>query len=64
MFYSISSTQPGLTGVDLGQFLIKKVAEKVKVRFACIPHCLATTDISAFASCFVPDKLDHSLCFP
>lgn len=32
VFYSISSTQPGLSGVDLGNFLIKKVARMVQVR--------------------------------
>lgn len=31
VFYSISSTQPGLSGVDLGHLLIKRVAEKVMV---------------------------------
>jgi hypothetical protein len=31
VFYSISSTQPGLAGVDLGHFLISDVAKKVKV---------------------------------
>eukprot|EP00955_Chlamydomonas_euryale_P082568 363740-Chlamydomonas_euryale.AAC.31 len=42
VFYSISSTQPGLSGVDLGHFLIKKAAELVKVsvpgrhRIACL----------------------------
>jgi hypothetical protein len=27
IFYSINSTQPGLAGVDLGNFLIKRVGE-------------------------------------
>lgn len=31
VFYSISSTQRGLSGVDLGQMLIKRVADLVKV---------------------------------
>ncbi|PKA51451.1 malonyl-CoA decarboxylase [Apostasia shenzhenica] len=30
LFYSISSTQPGLSGVNLGKFLIKRVIELVK----------------------------------
>ncbi|KAH9606203.1 hypothetical protein KSS87_002006 [Heliosperma pusillum] len=30
LFYSISSTQPGLAGVNLGKFLIKRVIELVK----------------------------------
>ena len=30
IFYSISSTQPGLRGVDLGNFLIKRVVETLR----------------------------------
>lgn len=30
LFYSISSTQPGLSGINLGKFLIKRVIELVK----------------------------------
>ncbi|ETV68675.1 hypothetical protein, variant [Aphanomyces astaci] len=30
IFYSISSTQPGLQGVDLGNFLIKQVAKRLQ----------------------------------
>ncbi|OVA09748.1 Malonyl-CoA decarboxylase [Macleaya cordata] len=30
LFYSISSTQPGLAGINLGKFLIKRVIELVK----------------------------------
>lgn len=30
IFYSISSTQAGLTGIDLGNFLIKQVVSKLK----------------------------------
>ncbi|XP_056687350.1 uncharacterized protein [Spinacia oleracea] len=30
LFYSISSSQPGLTGINLGKFLIKRVIELVK----------------------------------
>jgi hypothetical protein len=31
VFYSISSTQPGLAGVDLGHFLISDVAKRITV---------------------------------
>ncbi len=31
VFYSISSTQPGLRGIELGHFLIKRVAESLLV---------------------------------
>jgi len=32
-FYSITNTQPGLSGVDLGNFLIKQVVEEMQVEF-------------------------------
>ena len=32
-FYSISNCQPGLKGVNLGNFLIKRVAERLKAEF-------------------------------
>lgn len=41
LFYSISSTQPGLAGINLGKFLIKRVIELVK---RDMPH------ISTFAT--------------
>ncbi|PON52145.1 Malonyl-CoA decarboxylase [Parasponia andersonii] len=41
LFYSISSTQPGLSGINLGKFLIKRVITLVK---RDMPH------ISAFAT--------------
>jgi malonyl-CoA decarboxylase len=36
IFYSISSTQPGLSGVDLGNFLIKRVAKDVSRELPCV----------------------------
>mmetsp|Transcript_98796 Transcript_98796/g.282462 ORF Transcript_98796/g.282462 Transcript_98796/m.282462 type:complete len:412 (-) Transcript_98796:317-1552(-) len=33
IFYSITSTQPGLRGVDMGNFLIKAVVQKVRSEF-------------------------------
>ncbi len=30
VFYSISNCQPGLRGVSMGNFLIKRVAEQLK----------------------------------
>ncbi|XP_061340765.1 uncharacterized protein LOC133287219 isoform X2 [Gastrolobium bilobum] len=41
LFYSISSTQPGLSGINLGKFLIKRVVKLVKRE---MPH------ISTFAT--------------
>lgn len=34
VFYSISSSQPGLKGIELGHFLIQRVAERLTVRAA------------------------------
>ena len=39
-FYSISNCQPGLKGVSLGNFLIKRVAERLKERAAAAAHLL------------------------
>ena len=36
VFYSISSTQRGLAGVDLGNFLIKQVARQVQAEFPSV----------------------------
>ena len=36
VFFSISATQPGLAGVDLGHFLIQKVAEKLLADFPSV----------------------------
>jgi malonyl-CoA decarboxylase len=34
VFYSISNCQPGLRGVSMGNFLIKRVAEQLQARAA------------------------------
>jgi len=36
IFYSISSTQAGLSGIDLGNFLIKQVVSKMKAEFPSV----------------------------
>ncbi|KAI7836009.1 hypothetical protein COHA_010093 [Chlorella ohadii] len=41
VFYSISATQKGLAGVDLGNFLIKQVAHRVVAEFPSV-HTLCT----------------------
>jgi len=35
VFYSVSSTQKGLAGVDLGHFLIEKVRKRATVNCCC-----------------------------
>ncbi len=60
VFYSISNCQPGLRGVSLGNFLIKRVAEVLKAEWpqlktfctlspipGFMPWLLATPDVSA-----------------
>ncbi len=42
-FYSISSTQKGLAGIDLGNFLIKRVAELLRREF---PHLQTLLTVS------------------
>ncbi len=39
VFYSVSSTQKGLAGVDLGHFLIEKV--RTSITAACEPPCFS-----------------------
>lgn len=43
LFYSISSTQPGLSGINLGKFLIKRVIELVRRE---MPHVLVFATLS------------------
>ena len=43
-FYSISSTQKGLAGIDLGNFLIKRVAELLRREF---PHLQTLLTVSS-----------------
>ena len=49
-FYSISSTQKGLAGVDLGNFLIKQVAHKVLAEFPAVQNLVTLSPIPAFRS--------------
>lgn len=43
LFYSISSTQPGLSGINLGKFLIKRVIDIVKKD---MPHIMTFATLS------------------
>lgn len=47
-FYSISSTQKGLAGVDLGNFLIKQVAHKVLAEFPGVQNLVTLSPIPGF----------------
>jgi len=48
MFYSISATQRGLAGIDLGKFLIKQVADSVKQEFPSISTFATLSPVPGF----------------
>eukprot|EP00803_Ostreobium_quekettii_P001392 evm.model.scf_794.3 EVM.evm.TU.scf_794.3 scf_794:43392-50421(-) len=48
VFYSISASQPGLSGVDLGNFLIKKVALQLKVDFPALQDLATLSPLPNF----------------
>lgn len=48
-FYSISNCQPGLRGVNLGNFLIKRVAEELKREFPKLATFCTLSPIPSFA---------------
>jgi malonyl-CoA decarboxylase len=48
-FYSISNCQPGLKGVNLGNFLIKRVAEELKKEFPKLSTFCTLSPIPSFA---------------
>ena len=50
VFYSISSTQKGLAGVDLGNFLIKQVAQKALAEFPGLRNLVTLSPIPGFRS--------------
>jgi malonyl-CoA decarboxylase len=49
VFYSISNCQPGLKGVSLGNFLIKRVAEQLKAEFTKLKTFCTLSPIPGFA---------------
>lgn len=48
VFYSISSTQKGLAGIDLGNFLIKQVAHRVLAEFPNVEMLITLSPIPGF----------------
>lgn len=49
VFYSISNCQPGLRGINLGNFLIKRVAEELKKEFPQLKTFCTLSPIPGFA---------------
>lgn len=48
VFYSISSTQKGLAGIDLGNFLIKQVAKQIVTEFPSVDTMITLSPIPGF----------------
>ncbi len=48
VFYSISNTQPGLAGINLGNFLIKVVVQKLSSRFDNLKHFATLSPVPGF----------------
>ena len=48
-FYSISNCQPGLRGVNLGNFLIKQVAEQLHAEFPSLKSFCTLSPVPSFA---------------
>jgi malonyl-CoA decarboxylase len=49
-FYSISNCQPGLRGINLGNFLIKRVAEQLQSEFATLKVFCTLSPVPGFAA--------------
>ena len=48
-FYSISNCQPGLRGINLGNFLIKRVAERIRAELPSVRTFCTLSPIPSFA---------------
>ncbi|KAL4108711.1 hypothetical protein PRIC1_000420 [Phytophthora ramorum] len=66
IFYSISSTQKGLSGVDLGNFLIKEVAKALKVEYPLLKTFATLSPLPQFMPWLETQryKTDESLVSP
>ena len=57
VFYSISNCQPGLRGVNLGNFLIKRVAERLQQSLPKLKTFCTLSPIPSFASWYA--RVEH-----
>ena len=58
IFYSISNTQPGLAGINLGNFLIKTVVKKLSDDFSQIKQFATLSPVPGFRKWLAPKLAD------
>eukprot|EP00545_Synedropsis_sp_CCMP1620_P000728 CAMPEP_0119024042 /NCGR_PEP_ID=MMETSP1176-20130426/31141_1 /TAXON_ID=265551 /ORGANISM="Synedropsis recta cf, Strain CCMP1620" /LENGTH=539 /DNA_ID=CAMNT_0006979233 /DNA_START=29 /DNA_END=1648 /DNA_ORIENTATION=+ len=58
-FYSISSTQPGLSGIDLGQVVIKRATQLLQQELASLETFVTLSPLTRFRS-WLQDKLKQN----
>ncbi|PBC25423.1 malonyl-CoA decarboxylase, mitochondrial [Apis cerana] len=61
IFYSITSTQKGLQGIELGNYLIKEVAKEVISEFPMIHELSSLSPIPNFRTWFL-EKIKQDIC--
>jgi malonyl-CoA decarboxylase len=54
IFYSISNTQPGLAGINLGNFLIKTVVQELSNQFDNLKHFATLSPVPGFKKWLAP----------
>lgn len=59
VFYSISNCEPGLRGVSLGNFLIKRVADQLKAEFPSLKTFVTLSPIPGFVE-WMSKPADHA----
>jgi malonyl-CoA decarboxylase len=66
IFYSISNTQDGLEGINLGNFLIKRVVNELSNKFKGLKHFVTLSPIPGFREWLdsILQKGDESILFP
>ncbi len=58
IFYSISNTQPGLAGINLGNFLIKTVVQELSSQFDNLKHFATLSPVPGFKKWLAPRIAD------
>lgn len=54
IFYSISNTQPGLAGINLGNFLIKTVVQELSSEYSNLKHFATLSPVPGFKKWLAP----------